>query len=240
VRDPRDVDWEGCLNARDLGGLPAAGGRRTRWGAVVRADAPDHLTAAGWAAVRAHGVRTVVDLRNEDELTPDAAPRPDGLTAVHVALDGIEDRGFLDAWDSGPQCGTPLFYRPHLERFPERHAAVVRAVARAPAGGVVVHCGLGRDRTGLVAAVLLMLAGVAPEVVAADHALSAARLPPLFARRGEPDQAAELERFLAGRGTTAAAALRAALDGLDLPALLRDGGLAEEDLVAVQERLAGA
>jgi protein-tyrosine phosphatase len=85
-----------------------------------------------------------------------------------------------------------------------------------------------------------MLAGVAPEVVAADHALSAARLPPLFARRGEPDQAAELERFLGGRGTTTAAVLRAALDGLDLPALLRDGGLAEEDLVAVQERLAGA
>ena len=76
VRDPRDVDWEGCLNARDLGGLPAAGGRRTRWGAVVRADAPDHLTAAGWAAVRAHGVRTVVDLRNEDELGARRRPAP--------------------------------------------------------------------------------------------------------------------------------------------------------------------
>jgi hypothetical protein len=72
----RHLDWEGCRNARDLGGLPAAGGRRTRWGAVVRSDDPARLTAAGWAALRGHGIRTIVDVRN-DERDPTRPPPAD-------------------------------------------------------------------------------------------------------------------------------------------------------------------
>lgn len=75
--------------------------------------------------------------------------------------------------------------------------------------------------------------------IAADHALSAARLLPLFARRGEPDHAAALERFLADRGMSAGAAVHATLDGLDLPALLRAGGLVDDDLAAVRARVVG-
>src|SRR3954453_22259393 len=87
----RHLDWDGCRNVRDLGGLPTADGRVTRVGALVRADALDRLTTAGWAALWGHGVRTVVDLRNADELRPDGAPRHADLATLHVPLDGVED-----------------------------------------------------------------------------------------------------------------------------------------------------
>jgi protein-tyrosine phosphatase len=61
---------------------------------VVRADRVDRLTEEGWAALWRHGVRTIVDLRNGDELTADLAARPAGLTNLHVPLDGIEHSDF--------------------------------------------------------------------------------------------------------------------------------------------------
>ncbi len=85
-------EWDGCANVRDLGGLRTGDGRAIRRGAIVRADALDRLSAAGWAALEAHGVRTVIDLRNDDELAADRAPRPAGVTTVHLPLDGVEDR----------------------------------------------------------------------------------------------------------------------------------------------------
>jgi protein-tyrosine phosphatase len=116
-------------------------------------------------------------------------------------------------------------------------AAVIGAVARARPGGVVFHCGIGRDRTGLVAIVALALAGVAPADIVADYALSAGRLPPLFARRGEPDQGPLIEAALARAGTSAAEAIVAALDAIDVEAALRRGGLGDSDLAAFRARL---
>lgn len=192
----RHLDWEGCFNVRDLGGLRTTDGRETRWGRVVRADALDGLTAAGWAALSAYGVGTVIDLRNDDELSADVAPRPASVRTLRLPLDGSEDREFWNIWDSGPQFGTPLYYRPHLERFPERSAAVIAAIARAEPGGVAFHCGGGRDRAGQVTMLLLALVGVAPDDIATDYALSAERLPARYAARGEEDQGRCWRAFL--------------------------------------------
>src|SRR3954464_11870768 len=76
----RHLDWEGCFNVRDLGGLATGDGRETRRGAVARADALDRLTARGWTALVEHGVRTVVDLRNDSEIGSDTAARPGVVT----------------------------------------------------------------------------------------------------------------------------------------------------------------
>jgi protein-tyrosine phosphatase len=232
----RLLDWDGCCNARDLGGLPAAGGRRTRWGAVVRADAPDRLTAAGWRAVEEHGIRTVIDLRNQDELGGDLAPRPPGLETVHLPLDG-GDVDFWEEWGTGPQFGTPLYYLPFLERFPQRTGAVVAAFARARPGGVLIHCGIGRDRTGLVTLLLLALAEVAPADIAADYELSARGVRTLLARLGATDHVSQIERYLAGEGTSAGAVVVSTLEALDLEAHLRAGGLEAADLAEARERL---
>jgi protein-tyrosine phosphatase len=233
----RHLDWDGCFNVRDLGGLGASGGRETRWGAVVRADSLDQLTAAGWAALSEHGVRTVIDLRNDDERGSDEAPRPSGVTTMQVPLDGTDDREFWDVWESGPQFGTPLYYRPHLDRFPERSVAVIAAIARAEPGGVVFHCVGGRDRAGQIAMLVLAVVGVAPEDIAADYALSAERLRARYAARGEEDEGALLDAFLADQGTSAREIIIAVLAELDVEAHLRAGGLTDADLAALRARL---
>jgi protein-tyrosine phosphatase len=226
VPKDRRLDWEGCLHARDLGGLRTRDGGSTRRGAVVRADAVDRLSPAGWTALEAHGVRTVVDLRNDDELGPDRAPRPAAVTTVHLPLDAMHDRAFWDTWQSGPQFGTPLYYPAFLERFPERVAAVVTAVACSAPGGVLVHCGRGRDRTGLISIVLLALAGVAPHDIAADYVLSV-----------DDDREPELAAHLRERGTTAAELVAALAADLDAETYLRDAGVADDDLGALRARL---
>jgi protein-tyrosine phosphatase len=216
----RQLDWEGCANVRDLGGLPTVDGRETAWGAVLRGDAPDSLTPAGWDALLAHGIRTIVDLRNDDERIPEAA-RPAQIATVHVALDGIEDTEFWSEWGSGPQFGTPLYYRPHLERFPERNARAILAVAQAEPGGVLIHCVGGKDRAGQIAMLLLALLGVTPEEIAADYRLSG------------DDQA----EFLASRGTSSTEVILSTLAGLDVEAYLLASGVSPQDLAALRDRV---
>ncbi|HEX6291312.1 MAG TPA: tyrosine-protein phosphatase [Herpetosiphonaceae bacterium] len=233
----RNLDWNACFNVRDLGGIRTGDGRRTRRGAVVRADSLNQLTAAGWAALKAHGIRTIIDLRNDHELGSDTAPRPNGLTTVHMPLDDIADTEFWDyCWDNGLD-GSPLYYLPFLERKPERCAAAVAAIARAAPGGVVIHCGIGRDRTGLITLLLLALVGVAPEDIAADYELSNVRLRPRWTALGEEDQEPIIEALLRRKQTSARAAILATLASLDVAAYLRSGGLSDDDLAAVRERL---
>ena len=233
----RHLDWDGCCNARDLGGLRTVDGRETRRGAAVRADAPDRLTPAGWSALRAHGIRTIVDLRNDEERPASAEPGAAGLGTVHVPLDDAADTEFWErCWAEGLD-GTPLYYRPFLERKPERCAAAVAAVAQARPGGVLFHCGIGRDRTGLVSMLLLALVGVAPDDIAADYELSADRLRLHFARHGAEDPSPQ--ELLARRNTTARAAILATLAWIDVAAQLRGAGLGADDLGAVRARLLG-
>jgi protein-tyrosine phosphatase len=232
----RHLDWEGAFNVRDLGGLPTADGRRTRWGAIVRADSLGRLTAAGWSALVEHGVRTVIDLRREAERRADAAARPPSIETIHLPLDEDADREFWSTWEDDPGFGTPLYYRPHIERFPERSARVLATIARAAPGGVAVHCVAGRDRTGQITMLLLALLGVVPERIAEDYAHSAGRLAALFAAVGEADPAPALAAFLAERGTTASDLVVATLAELDVERQLLDAGLGAEDIALLRAR----
>jgi protein-tyrosine phosphatase len=181
----------------------------TRRGALVRSETVDRLSPAGWEALRAHGVRTIIDLRNDDE----RAENSGGVETVHIPLDRLdEDPEFWVDWMNGPQFGTPLYYRPFIERFPGRIEEVLDAIEDAPPGGVLFHCVGGRDRTGLIAIAALRVAGVAPEVIADDYALAAER-----AHTHDP----MLDEFLAEKGTSArelVIELAADMD-LDRPAL---------------------
>jgi hypothetical protein len=239
----RAVHWEGFLNTRDLGGLPTRDGRTTRYGVYYRSADPRFVTDAGWGAARAAGLRTVVDLRNDDEIRPglpdatEAAgtvrvPPPAGgpvtppdLSRVEVPIDDIADVALWQRLNTSGLNGTPLYFRPFLEAKPGRVAAAICAIARAAPGGVLFHCAAGRDRTGLVALVLETLVGVEPEVIADDYVRSANALADLYARMGLADQNPWIDAQLAAHGTTAHQAVLDVVAEFDVETYLLDVGV---------------
>ncbi|TDC96230.1 tyrosine-protein phosphatase [Saccharopolyspora aridisoli] len=231
----RVLDLDGLLNARDLGGLPAGGGR-TRWGAVVRAEHPAGLTEAGWEGLWQHGVRTIIDLTSPDEDETDRAPRPADLTTVRIPLDDMSDTGFWDRWGGAFSC-TPLYYEPFLDRYPRLVAEVVGAVVHAEPGGVLVHCGGGRERTGLVTLVLLASLGVDAQDIAEDYAISHLRRAELCAAAGLGDDTPKIRNFLAEHGATERGLLDEVVNGRDFAEYLRRSGLGDDGPAALRERL---
>ena len=219
--------WDGCNNVRDLGGLRTGDGRMTLWRAIVRSDTPARLTEAGWSELYAHGIRTIITLRThgmtEDELDF-TSPYPD-IATVQAAIEDITDKEFLQKWAATNLWGTPLYYKDALQRWPERHAAVISAVAQAQPGGVLFHCIRGHDRTGIIALLLLALAGVTPDDIIADYELSP-----------DPDR----DELLAREHSTVRDAILGALAELDqIDSYLRLGGASQDDLAAVRRRLLG-
>jgi protein-tyrosine phosphatase len=248
----RDLAWDGCLNVRELGGLPTRDGYETRLGAVVRADSVRQLSDDGWQALVDHGVRTVVDLRGDDERADDP-PAELPVKVVHVPFFESSDEEWqkmaaeLDAAvTAAPDVATATrdVYLIFLKRFPANIAAAVRAVAHAPAGGVVIHCVGGKDRTGLLSALLLHLAGVADDEIALDYSLSEERLRPRHeAWFAAAESEEELERLLRIAQTPAAsmagvfAELGRRYGGVE--AYLRSAGVNDEELGLVRARLRG-
>jgi len=245
----RDLDWDGCLNVRDLGGHRAEDGGETHYGAVVRADSIRQLTDEGWAAAVDYGVRTIVDLRMDVELEADP-PAELPVDVVHVPIfQNDNEEAFAEveaAATSAPDyaAATREVYLVFLERFRDNVAGALAAVARAPEGAVVVHCMGGKDRTGLVTALLLRLAGVDNEQIAADYALSEERLQPRHAAWLE-EAGTEAERERIRRiAATPAESMVGVLVELErrygsVEAYLRAGGLTDEDLRLVSDRLRG-
>jgi protein-tyrosine phosphatase len=177
----RTLVWDGCVNVRDLGGLPTEDGGKTRFGAVVRADNVTLLSDEGWDALVRYGVRRIVDLRHEEEAASDPEHRV-GVDVVHAPL--VEDSArFVELDERLAGISEPVAWRSAnyllvLEWFPENFARAVRAVVGAPEGTVLVHCAGGVDRTGLVVALLLRVAGVPVEAIAHDYAESEANWAP--------------------------------------------------------------
>jgi protein-tyrosine phosphatase len=179
----RTIVWDGCLNVRDLGGLPTEDGAETRPGRVIRADNVGSLTDTGWQTLESHGITRIVDLRWPEEAAEDP-PRGVGTEVVRVSVLGEtmrESREYmreLDAHlDDTDDVADHLAwsYVVFLERNRDRFGAALAAIADAP-GPVVIHCMGGKDRTGLVAALLLRLGGVSLDEIGRDYALSGPNL----------------------------------------------------------------
>jgi protein-tyrosine phosphatase len=196
---PNWIELEGVVNIRDVGGLPTADGRRIRSGVLIRSANLSSVTEADVARlVNELGVRRVLDLRTDVEVRnsePGLLRGTEGVTFHHLSLypDGkseaeaeLEAQAEAEAspdpvapWageqypeDRDPQVVSYLRY---LERRPDSIVAALRAIAE-PDGATVVHCAAGKDRTGMVIALALSVAGVPAELIAADYAESQSQM----------------------------------------------------------------
>jgi protein-tyrosine phosphatase len=243
----RSLAWDGCFNVRDLGGLETASGRRTRHGAVVRADNVRRLTTAGWQAALDHGIRRVVDLRFEGE-SPDEADVHADVEVVAVSLFGRHDPDAAKAFDerllATDDVGSVFAagYIRTLERAPQRVAAAVAAVADAnDEHGVLIHCFAGKDRTGIVSALLLGVADVPDESIAADYAASGANMGSLFdtwvARARDEAERKTRQRSALSPAGTMEAVLAWVREAGGSSAFLRDAGLTADQVGRLERRL---
>jgi protein tyrosine/serine phosphatase len=237
----RVLRWEALLNARDLGGIPAAQGRIAH-GAIVRSDALYRLSDSGRAALVAHGVRTVIDMRAPAEVAanPYVLDGGSGVVQHHIPQQTQEMWAPL-----GGKADRVTFDMTMLELARSRFALIADAIAGAREGGVLIHCEVGKDRTGLMTMLLLDLVGAPTEVIAADYALTAAGLAALFAdliAKAETDaRRARLEQEALCRAEVMVSihtAFRARYG--DAEAYLLGGGLAPPSIDALRGRLLGA
>ncbi len=237
--------WEGCVNVRDLGGLPTEDGRRTRLGGVVRSDNVRRLTDEGWRALAEHGVQRIVDLRFPEELADDQ-PRDVDIDVVHVSVLGKSDPEYVKELDAHLASVDDVAdhyawsYVDFLERYRAQFGEAFAAIADAD-GTVVVHCFAGKDRTGIVAALLLRLAGVGHETIGADYAVTAENLRPRWDAWLLEASDEEREKLQKLQNTPAEAMTRVVREierryG-DVVSYLRAAGLTDEQLDRLRERL---
>ncbi|WP_227980563.1 tyrosine-protein phosphatase [Nocardia spumae] len=177
----RWVDFAEIDNMRDLGGLPVTGGGATRFGVALRSSTLQQATEADLALLLGTlGLRTLIDLRLPDEVEREGYGLLADTTIDKVNLPVRKSpQSSLAARDLVPdksRVDLAALYGALLAGSPAEIVAAVRLVADPDRQAVVFHCAAGKDRTGVLAAVLLDAVGVAPEVIAADYVLTNERM----------------------------------------------------------------
>jgi rhodanese-related sulfurtransferase len=179
----RLVPLTGAFNFRDLGGYPAGAGRVTRWGRLFRSDALHLLTADDVERVRSLGVTTVIDLRTTSELEHTGPGPLAGLPVAHHHLSVItEPGGESTAAPAPPGEELSARYLWYLEAGRPALVGAFELLADPASLPVVFHCAAGKDRTGVLAALVLDLLGVDEEVIVADYLITAERMPLIIER----------------------------------------------------------
>jgi protein-tyrosine phosphatase len=163
----RHLPLDGTRNVRDVGGYPAARGRRTRWRTLLRSDELTRLPVHAQRELIEMGLRQVIDLRWPDELqrSPNVFARSPEV--LYTPLPLLED-------DPTPEVGLAGLYRHVFDVRAPQLAEVARALLVDDGLPAVIGCAAGKDRTGVAIALLLDLVGVPRPVIVDDYAASAA------------------------------------------------------------------
>jgi protein tyrosine/serine phosphatase len=259
---PRWIALEGAVNARDLGGVPLAGGGVIASGRLLRSDNLQDLTPADVAhLVDDHGLRAVVDLRTGVEVRlegPGPLIEHERVVVEHRSLypeagehtDAIEADTIVP-WQNGVhgadmpgETPTVRTYFGYMQRRPDSIVAALRTIAEPPQGGAaLVHCAAGKDRTGLVVALALEVAGAEREAIIADYAATSERIAAIVARlAGSPTYAGDMQtddpQHHAARPESMARILELLDEHHGSPdAWLRQNGLEDDALATLRARL---
>jgi protein-tyrosine phosphatase len=177
------LQFPGLLNVRELGGHPTRDGATTRRHSLLRSDDLVQLTPEGVQALADYGVRTVVDLRWPAEIA--ACPHPTALGRHKVRCYSISLLAADETeWASlSGECAKEMWTCAVLEHMRPQLRAVLDIIGGAAAEPLLFHCVAGKDRTGVIAALLLALADVEPDAIAADYAASTAQLADSYLQR---------------------------------------------------------
>jgi protein-tyrosine phosphatase len=167
----RRIRLQGSYNFRDIGGYPTLDGRSVRWQRVYRSDALFRLTEQDLAILQPLGVATLIDLRTPLEVS---ANGPSPLIATHGVRHShrpfFQDPVDPDNLNALPDL--PVLYAELIEKGPETIRGIFEDLANEANYPAVIHCAVGKDRTGIVISLLLRTLGVADETIVADYALT--------------------------------------------------------------------
>ena len=214
--DPRFVELAGAYNFRDLGGLPTTDGARTRSGVLFRSDALHHLDPDDVSRLVGLGIKAVVDLRSsaEVETTGRGLLADEDIGWYHLPLSNVGGADYtpppaLAAGDLGGH------YVNSLDERTEQMARVVEHLTAPDSTPAVFHCTAGKDRTGMVAALVLGMVGVEPEAIIADYALTDAAMPQIMERFGAQSQPEATVELLPAIMRAEASSMRTFLAAVD-------------------------
>ncbi len=231
----RRLPLTGAQNTRDLGGYPCTGGT-TRWGIFLRADSPHRLTGKDLTFLKDYGVRTAIDLRSDAERAqrPSALTTAAGFTPHHVCMTDQMNANNFEGDLPGSMSGL---YISLLDNAGADIASVFRILATAQ-GGTLFHCAVGKDRTGVIAMLLLGLAGVSTEDIVADYSITEIYMREIFDEQLKTFQGYEIPAHVL---RSLPESMTRVLDHLQenhhsAEAYLLKAGLSEQDLAAIREK----
>ena len=180
---PRWLPLTGAFNARDLGGLPLKGGGLTRHGVLLRSDTLQELTGDDVAWLQAAGLRTVIDLRTPAEAAREGRGPLADTEVAYANLPFIPDEVVIPDDPRHEVIVADRQERDRVEHYLDylrlaapRVVAALDLLASPGASPALFHCAAGKDRTGVLAAIVLEMNGVEREAIIADFALTNERL----------------------------------------------------------------
>jgi len=189
IRVSEPLQLDGANNVRELGGYPAKGGTTAKR-VYLRADGLQNLSDHDLKKLADYGVCQVIDLRSdrEKEYMPDRVGT--NMAYFHVGmLDQMNSKSFKG---QGPESMYAL-YQSLLDDSAEQIGTVMHLLAEVKEGAALFHCTAGKDRTGIIAMILLELAGVPKEYIIADYSVTETYMKDVFARQKEQAEANGIE-----------------------------------------------
>ncbi len=210
----RLVPLAGAYNFRDLGGY-RAGGRQTRWGRLFRSDTLHELTEADLEVLAEMGMATVIDLRTPTEVARDGpgALRAPGVSNAHLSV--LPEEGEESVAAPPAEDGPGARYLWYLEVGGRAFCRALEILAEETAYPAVFHCMAGKDRTGVLAALILDLLGVERDAIVGDYCLTEQRLDLILGRlRRHPVHGPRLEGVPRSRLAVEASTMEEFLNGL--------------------------